>query len=272
MYRDFLGQLPADVVVHVACPDRAAYEELISSVGPIACQMSPVLTGHAMTTWSRDRWLALAPAGGDGPATLLSPRGEAGAETWPERAGDQRIAFSLAEALPSEAWALKSSLYFDGGDFTADATTVFVTPAVLRRNLQRTVASRDDLLRILHQQLKKKIVLLDEAPDHHAGMFMMVVGTRTVLVGDPSLANPFMGSLSTEALKLPGGADLSAATQRLYDAVAAQVSAAGYRVVRIPLVPATDGKDVSDLSQCDHRPAGGVPGSCTSRHIEGRMR
>jgi hypothetical protein len=59
-YRAFLSQLPPDVVVHVVCPDRAAFDDLRARLGAIACTLTPVLTGHPMTCWGRDRWIALA--------------------------------------------------------------------------------------------------------------------------------------------------------------------------------------------------------------------
>jgi hypothetical protein len=43
-------------------------------------------------------------------------------------------------------------------------------------------------------------------------------------------------------MELPGGPDFSAATQHLFDAVAGQCAAAGYRVIRLPTIPAADGK------------------------------
>lgn len=69
-YRDFLGALPADVTVRVVCPDGAAFDDLVRRVGNVDCDLAPVVTGHAMTTWSRDRWLAV--AGAEGPVTLHS--------------------------------------------------------------------------------------------------------------------------------------------------------------------------------------------------------
>ena len=34
------------------------------------------------------------------------------------------------------------------------------------------------------------MILFDDAPDHHVGMYLMPVGDRTVLVGDPRLGEP----------------------------------------------------------------------------------
>ena len=144
-YREFLRQLPADVTVHVICPDKHAYDDLLARVGSTACLLSPVIVDHAITSWSRDRWLALG-AFKNQTAVLLCPRSEDGADVWPARAGDQRVADDLAVALRQSVSSRRSDLYFDGGDFTADSETVFVRPATLFRNLQRTVESREELI------------------------------------------------------------------------------------------------------------------------------
>ncbi|MCY3022828.1 MAG: agmatine deiminase family protein [Planctomycetota bacterium] len=174
--------------------------------------------------------------------TLLCPRGEAGAVNWPARAGDERVAEDLAAARPQEIAAHRSMLYFDGGDFIADSETVFVTPAVARRNVQHTVETPAELRARLAEKITQTIVLLKEAPDHHAGMFMALAGNRTAVVGDPSLARRTLQAAGVLGKTVCGdvGDDFSAATQALFDAVACQCAAAGYRVVRIPVVPGLD--------------------------------
>jgi hypothetical protein len=256
VYREFLGALPGDVKVHVLCPDAAAFEDFQSTVGPLRCGISPVIAGHALTTWSRDRWIALSPAAG-APARLWCPREEAGAELWPARLGDQRVALDLAAALPSLT-VRRSTLAFDGGDFLSDSQNVFVIPRVLQKNLQQTVANREELLKMLSAEFKRRVILLDESPDHHAGMFMASVGNNTMLVGDPSLCRPFVPaagaandcSVAEEWMHLPGGPDFSAETQHLFDAVARQCAAAGYRVVRIPTIPGHDGRTYLTYVNC----------------------
>ena len=141
-----------------------------------------------MTAWSRDRWVALTPAAAGGATTLWSPRGEAGRKSGPRAPGTSGSARDIAAALAPLVRARRSGLYFDGGDFLADSETVFVMPRVLQRNIQQTVRSRAEFLGILARELKRRVILLDEAPDHHAGMFMASVGGKTMLVGDPSLA------------------------------------------------------------------------------------
>jgi hypothetical protein len=206
---------------------------LSQGVGSLACTLTPIITGHPITVWSRDRWVAT-----EKPIALLCPAAEDGADTWPQRRGDSTVAFDIAKAVPQIA-ARRTGIFFDGGDLLADQSTVFVTPAVLSRNLGRTVTSPEDLVAILQHALKKQVVPLKGAPDHHAGMYMMAVGNRTMLVGDPRLARALV---SASMPPLPGGPDFSDETQKRFDAVAAQLSAAGYRVVRICTVPGHDGK------------------------------
>jgi N-dimethylarginine dimethylaminohydrolase len=244
-YCDFLRQLPGDVTVHVVCPDQASAEDLLRLVGPTECVLSPLVVGHPVTAWSRDRWLALAPAEKSGATVLLCPRSEQGADVWLARAGDRRVAADLAAALGPSVTSIRSGLYFDGGDFVADGETVFVTPAVLLRNLQQTVQTREELIERLSAVLKREVILLHDAPDHHAGLYMMAIGDRTVLVGDPAAARSLLAdSPETRAADLcpQDGPDFAEETIAKFDAVADQCEAAGYRVVRIPLVPGRDGR------------------------------
>ena len=245
VYRDFLGALDRDLTVYVLCPDRPAFNDLASAVGSVRCRLSPILTGHPITTWARDRWIALTPAVPGGPTTVWSPRGEAAEEIWPARAGDEQVGSDLAAALVPAVRARRSTLYFDAGDFLADDDHVFIAPRVLQRNLQRTVGGLEAFLTLLTNEFKRPAILLAEAPDHHAGMFMASVGSRTLLVGDPRLARSLLPSEAAtnhevEFMGLPGGPDFTAPTQHLFDAVARQSAAAGYRVVRIPVVPGGD--------------------------------
>jgi 8-oxo-dGTP pyrophosphatase MutT (NUDIX family) len=249
-YRDFLGALDPDVTVHVVCPDRAAYEDFMSLAGSVRCRLEPILTHHPITSWARDRWVALTPSSPAGATTLWSPRGENANEVWPARAGDERVGQDIATALGPAARAVRSGLYFDGGDFLSDSDNVFVSPRVLQRNLQHTVDGREEFLRAIANAVKRRVILLDESPDHHAGMFMASVGGHIMLVGDPRLGRSLLPAqfqaedpaANRDFMNLPGGPDFTAATQHLFDAVAGQCAAAGYRVVRIPVVPAQDGR------------------------------
>src|SRR5512133_870602 len=261
VYRQLLPRLEPEVTVRVVCPDKQAFDELRAAVGEVRCLLKPVLIGHSITTWSRDRWVALVPEKKGRPSTLLYPRGEAAQEVWPARAGDRRVAADLAAVSKSSTLARRSSLYFDGGDFLSDADNVIVIPRVLQRNLQHTVANREVLLSILSAEFHRRVILLDEAPDHHAAMFMASVGHRTMLVGDPRLGGKLMSLPNDGPVSgLPAEADFSEATQHLFDAVAARCEAAGYKVIRIPTLLSTDGRTYFTYVNAliDERPGGRV--------------
>jgi len=242
VYHQFLPLLSSDVTVHAVCPELADFAELRQALPEISCKLDPILTHHEMTAWARDRWVALPSSDQSEPTALLAPRGESSAASWPARAGDQMVAFDITRAFPSKFAALRSGLNFDAGDFLSDGSTVFVTSSVLRRNLNQTVASRDELVEILHRELHAKIVLMDDSPDHHAAMFMTVSAGRTILIADPKRARELLSSNSRILGTLPGGADFSLETQRQLDAIADQCRSLGYTVVRIPTLPAVDRK------------------------------
>ena len=69
-YRDFLRQLPGDVVVRVVCCNRAAFDDLAARVAPTKCTLSPVIVDHPITGWSRAEWL-----GRNSPHLHLAGRG-----------------------------------------------------------------------------------------------------------------------------------------------------------------------------------------------------
>ena len=240
-YRDFLTQLSEAVTVHVVCRDRAAFDDLVGRVGSVKCKLNPVIADHPMTSWSRDRWIAMYPGGDASTFTLLSPRGEHGADAWPERRGDEAIGDDLAGAL-SNVDSARSELYFDGGDFVCDSETAFVTPNVRLRNLQVTVETETELLRRLREITGRRVVLLKDAPDHHAGMYMMTLGNKRVMVGDPSLAGALLTKEEIAGLPFPQPADFGAETQALFDSVAKQCEDAGYEVIRVPVAPCKDGR------------------------------
>lgn len=244
-YREFLRQVPGEVTVHVVCPGKDAFDDLVARVGPVPCELSSVFTDHPMTSWARDRWLALAPSGSGVPVTLLSPREEAGSDIWPARAGDQQVGDDLARALPRKVLSRRSELYFDGGDFVSSDRAVFVSPRVVARNVQRTAATSEELRLRLSRALGREMILLSDAPEHHAGMYMMAAGSRTVVVGDPAMAERLIAGAGSGAPAVfcpPEGDDLSEETRHRFDAVADRCLEAGYRVVRLPVVPGRDGR------------------------------
>ncbi len=109
----------------------------------------------------------------------------------------------------------------------ADRETVFITPRVAKRNGATTPETRAALEAEFERLLGRKAVLLEEAPPYHAGMFMMLTGHRTAIVGEP-VADPVQGSEDTD--RAP------------FDAVAKRPIEEGCEVRRIKVVPGRDGR------------------------------
>jgi hypothetical protein len=238
VYKKFLSECPAEVEIILACPDAAALEEMKGGVGPIRQKVTPVFTGHTMTAWSRDRWVALLPREAGKATTLLSPAVNGDPVAWPQRFGDCQVGSDLGKALAPRVAARFSKLLFDGGDFLADGGRVYFTEAVVERNLQHTVESRDVLMRTLTSDLGLTPKMLVGAPPHHAGMYMMAAGNNTMVVADAKLGAKYLAQMSPELMELlPNGPDLSDASAKKFDAVAEQLAADGYKVVRIPVIP-----------------------------------
>jgi hypothetical protein len=94
----------------------------------------------------------------------------------------------------------------------------------------------------LEHDLKREVVLMENGPDHHAGMYMMAAGEGRMIVGDPSLGKGLVDLDAPGLSAMEGGADFSSETQKRFDAVAKLAADHGYRVIRMPTVPGRDGK------------------------------
>jgi len=199
--------------------------------------LQPLVTGHPISCWSRDRWLAMAPVNPDQKALLLAPFREEAYQIWPQRRGDMKTAFDLAGKYPEKVSAARSKIVFDGGDFATDDKTVFITAEVVKRNPDW---NKKELQQYFSSLFLKDIVILSDPPPHHTGMFMMPIGRGKILVGDPRLAIKLIKDKNfSPPLMNP---DLSPEIQQKFDSVAKDCIAHGYQVTRIPILPDRDGR------------------------------
>jgi hypothetical protein len=84
-----------------------------------------------------------------------------------------------------------------------------------------------------------------DVPRYHMAMYMMPIGNRTALVGDPSLGRALTGpawqpgddSVESEETLI---ADDTPATQARFDRAARDLQANGWRVLRVPVVAFDD--------------------------------
>lgn len=212
-YADFLAALPADVMVFVAVERAEHAAEFAHRFGREAV---PVVVERPITTWSRDRFVARA----DG-SVVVPPEAHGGAE---RRRNDAYVPIVFAG---QEGRALGSAPFrFDGGDFLAASGRLIASSVWTRRNRDRTVA---ELLAGAERLFGQPVVYLPEAPEHHVGMAIASVGNNRLLVGD--------ARWGARLCPDDPDADRSERTAELFDACAATLAKAGFRVDRIPVLP-----------------------------------
>lgn len=245
IYREFLSKLDADVQVIVLVPGKADLDELQEGLGPLADRLTPVDVGHAVSNWSRDRWLIQEPRVKGASSRLLCPSNEAGAEVWPERAGDALVGFDLAK-WTADVTADRSRFGFDGGDFLCDGVKIFLAERMLSRNIPSHAVSAEDLRAQLTRELGLPVTILTGVPPHHVAMYMAAAKPGVMVVGDPAWGQALLVQSSDKAKarakNLPQGADFSPKTIQAFNAAADQATAAGCRVIRIPVIPGGDGR------------------------------
>jgi hypothetical protein len=233
-YADFFGTLPAEVRVAVAVERQEHYDELVERLAGLGVThpgLHPVVTGYAITPWSRDRytlarlgerWLLVVPERSDGAVA--------------ERQNDWRVPWALAEALAATEVAT-IPLRFDGGDLLTTERYVLASYRLVEKNLGTLVRTRGELVGELERAFGREVFVFGDAPRqvpiHHIGMYVTPLPDGRFALGDPRLGLALAGPERAATL----GADVSEASLARFEAVAEAFVAAGLEVVRLPLLP-----------------------------------
>jgi hypothetical protein len=261
-YADFLGTLDPStrVVVVVPEPDgdggaagatpRESLGRLLARIDPsggLAVRARVVDAAGPISVWSKDRALVLAPET-DSPRTGLvipvppDPK-------WKERANDWRTLARVAEAMPDRFYVRELPLSFDAGDFDVAAGSVLVDDNLVTKNRSRGVGNIEELRKLVGGLLARPVQVLGtvdgDVPRHHMSMYMAALDGGVALVGDPRagkavVGDPYVPGESDPDTGEPLRADFSDAMVARFDRAAADLTAAGWRVVRIPEVPFLD--------------------------------
>jgi len=242
-YQDLFGALPAGVEVHVLvekADDFARFQQLLAGWGTAApARFHPVVVGKRITTWSRDRYTLIESHGR--PVLLVPPRPTEGN---PARKNDWDAPFALARAIPGLD-TRTAEVMFEGGDLTVTEHHVFATAVLRERNQGGDLYGLGELRSWLHYVTGKTPVLLGETaadvPGHHIGMFVTPLDDHRVLAGDPDQGIALFDASGSDAGALPFPIDRRDDTLRRFRNVIAQLEAQGFEVIRMPLVPLTDG-------------------------------
>jgi len=251
-YRDLLRAIEPHVKVWVVVENEPHYRRFTRLLDRWGVQrpdrFRPVLVHRPITTWSRDRYSLVVQ--GARRRLLVRPRPQEGPAP---RRNDWHAPFALARTVGGDVKVKPVPLIFDGGDLIATGRHVFATALLQARNEEGTLAQRPALSRWLRHNLGREPVLLgrraDRVPGHHIGMFVTPLSDcllhpptspdckSVVLVGDVASG---LALLPGEA-ELPLAVDRTAATAARFQLVARELRARGFTVVRVPLVPLSDG-------------------------------
>jgi hypothetical protein len=251
--RAFLPSLdPSTELVAVVSPGRPgadpalplrAFLRRLAGGDALAARTRVVVAGAPISPWAKDR--ALVASGR--PTELLVPARPGGPGE--RRRADWHTPLELAGALPEELHATVLPLDFDAGDVAASGGRVLVDANLVAKNAARGLGSPARLAEALGRLFHAPVTVLGERPGdvprHHLSMVLAPLDRGVVLVGDPRLARPIVGEGFTPGERSPETsrplvADFSAQTIARHDRAAADLAAAGFRVVRIPTVPFDD--------------------------------
>ncbi len=195
----------------------------------------PIVIGKQITTWSRDRYTLM--RRGDERYLLSPPRPVDGHIA---RQNDWWAPFAVAKAH-EEVDVEVADLIFEGGDFVATKSYVFATALLRRRNEGGELYDERATRKWIERHAGKKVILLGEnisqIPEHHIGMFVTPIDDTTILVGDPDLGL----SLLPKDAELPFPVARDKATLDRFRYVATRLEELGFTIVRMPLVPLSDG-------------------------------
>jgi hypothetical protein len=258
-YADFLGTIDPATRLVVVLPKAesdggdAPQERLgamlarIDPSGGLAARMRAVEVDGPISVWSKDRALVLGPDA-DAPRTGLvipvppDPH-------WKERANDWRTLAQVAGAMPELFYVRQLPLVFDAGDFDVAGGRVLVDDNLVTKNRSRGVSSVAELSKLLEGLLARPVQVLGasdgDVPRHHMSMYMAALDGGVALVGDPRAGMAVVGEHYVPGETDPDTgeplhADFSDAMVTRFDRAAEALTAAGWKVVRIPEVPFLD--------------------------------
>ena len=253
-YTDFLRALDPSIRLVAVVPrdadagtsDAAPLRAFLATVDPsgsLAARTRIVETAGPITVWSKDRALVLA-----APRTQLvvpmrpDPK-------WRERFNDWATLSAVAQAMPAQYLVNEVPLDYDAGDFAVTGDKIIVDVNLVAKNQKHGLTTAKALSEFLARTFHRAIIVLGDVdgdvPRHHLSMYMTPIGDGAVLVGDPRAGRDLVGPVFTPGEESPDTgeplvADFSEPTLAKFDRAAKDLTLAGFRVERIPVVPFDD--------------------------------
>jgi hypothetical protein len=246
IYSKFLSVISKNVQITWVVGKQADYDDLKTRLGKSWRNGHVVITGKEITTWSKDRFVAMHYPAHPEIAVACAPARTRSAN--PLRTNDQEVPYKLAMDDSHLFNVIETDVIFDGGDFLAAANHFFASPTIIEKN--ENIRYFDELTGKMKKKFSTEIIWLGtnphDAPPHHIGMYLTVMG-KYAAVSDVSLADAEVADHPeiSKALQFVGG-ELDSKSRleltRQLNNVAKQMKSLGYQVVRVPLMPSATPK------------------------------
>lgn len=243
---DLCTRLPQDVRFEVVAEGlaAAALPALLQEwnlpaerirIHPLHIHATPEQIYHPMTMWARDGAVLLQTA--QQQEVLLLPRsfrGDCQVDPKLNRhvvQGTGAAPACLSHTLP-DLIVRRSQLGFEGGDVVASRRSVLIGGEVVARNMSELKLSKDAVLELFREQFGLPVHMVSPPPEFHLDLGFTFLDDQTIAVADPG-----------EGLELAQGdpnlakliqATLDKGVVEKYQRAAQQLTAVGYRVVRLP--------------------------------------
>jgi hypothetical protein len=250
-YTDFLTSLSSETRVLFVTrrgtrPKLDAFLAKVDPKGALAARTRVVEIDAELGIWSKDRALVLEPTKPGKTDLLVPPRPRPGEVS---RFFDWDIVPAVAAAMPESFEVRQIPIAFDAGDFAVSGKRVLFDVNLFARNRGRGFRAPAELRERMKAMMGRDVVMLGsepgDVPRHHMSMYMALLDGGVALVGDPEAGAALVGrdyvpGETSPETGVPLRADFSAEMTARFERAAMDLSAAGYRVVRIPTVPFDD--------------------------------
>ncbi|MBX3172467.1 MAG: agmatine deiminase family protein [Candidatus Eremiobacteraeota bacterium] len=243
---DLCTRLPQDVHFEVvaeglaaaALPALLAEWELPAErirIHPLHLHATPEQIYHPMTMWARDAALLLRTQ--DDREVLLLPRsfrGDCQVDPKLNRhvvQGTGAAPACLSRTLP-ELLVRRSTLGFEGGDVVASRQSALIGGEVLARNMSELKLGKEAVLELFREQFGLPVTVVAPPPEFHLDLGFTFLDDQTVAVADPDEGMRLTAHLPEMSRLIQ--ATLDKGVTEKYQRAAQQLTAQGYRVVRLP--------------------------------------
>lgn len=247
-YQDLLDAIPGDARILVCVEhlrDALEYGRLLEAKDR---RIRLVEVGAPLSAWARDRYVFFSKGG---VLHALVPRADSVRVMW---RGDLEVPRRLVRSFPSLR-LIATRLSLEGGNVLLTDDYVIVGESVLIDSRSDFEGDDAAVVAELERTFGRRALVIGDAsltaPHAHVDMFLSVVDSDTLLLGDPGLALEYFDARDTlgiESTDVRGVGSFRRSTQiryaRVYAQIAAQLEGAGFTVKRIPILHCDEGDDV----------------------------